>query len=82
MHEELRTFFVVSLGGLLLTVNLAYVFLNSLLPWLLSLTGLAAAHLNAEFISHVAAVGIVALYSFTAHKLFSFGKGFRHFLRR
>jgi len=71
LHKELLTFFLVSLGGLLLTVAL-----SNLLRGLL-LTRLPDA-VNPELAAHAVAVGLVALYSFTAHKLFSFGRGIRN----
>ncbi len=79
---EMGTFFIVSMGGLLLTVALAYLFRIGILPRLLALQGVSVyvpAGLSVEMLSHVLAVGLVTVYSFSCHKLFSFGKGFRYY---
>jgi len=74
---QIRTFLFVSLGGLLLTVVLSGLFRAAILPRLLPVP----AGIDLELSAHLAAVALVALYSFTAHKLFSFGRGIRFFLR-
>ena len=78
LEAELRTFFLVSIGGLLLTVTLSHLLRDVLLPWLLEASIpilITRADINLDLAGHVAAVGLVAFYSFVAHKLFSFGHG-------
>ena len=78
ISDEMRTFFLVSLGGLFLTVSLASALRNFLLPWALDIGWIGIVtqeHVNQEAISHLVAVGLVAGYSFFAHKYLSFGKG-------
>lgn len=85
VSAEIGNFFVVSMGGLLLTVGLAYLFRIGIVPRLLRLQAVAArvpAGLSVEMSSHVLAVGLVTLYSFSCHKLFSFGKGFAYYVSR
>lgn len=82
-RTELAAFFVVSMGGLLLTVALAYLVRTAVLPGLLAVPAIAAqipAGLSVDMLSHVLAVGLVTIYSFSCHKLFSFGKGFRYYV--
>ena len=79
LGDEMRTFLIVALGGLALTVGLSTLFRDWLLPWL---TGLLVPEawrdaLNLELIAHVGAVGLVAFYSFLGHKYLSFGLGIR-----
>jgi len=77
VQHEMRTFFIVSLGGLLLTVALTYLLRSAVFAALVSLTSLAdlmPAALTPDLIGHFAAVGCVGFYSFACHKLFSFGK--------
>ena len=80
VHHGVRTFFVVSLGGLVLTVALSWLLRSSLMPAVVAVPWVAArlpSAVNAEMLSHLVAVGCVAFYSFTCHKLFSFGRGLR-----
>ncbi len=83
VQRDVVTFAIVSLGGLSLTVALAYVFRVTLVPILLS-TPFVAGHmpraLSCEMLSHYSAIFSVTLYSFAFHKLFSFGKGIRYYL--
>lgn len=86
LHQEIRTFTVVSLGGLVLTVLIAAGLRASLMPVLLPalraegpLGRLAA---DPEAASHFLAIGLVTFYSFTCHRLFTFDKGISHRLRR
>jgi len=70
--QEARTFIVVALIGLLLTIVLATLFVFIMQKMSLGL------QLNIiETVSHVASVGIVAIYSFFAHKYLTFRKGIR-----
>ena len=77
--SELRTFIVVALIGLLLTVALATGFRDSFAPYIAGLVvgqGWAPA-LSAETTAQVMAVAIVAVYSFLGHKWFTFDRGIR-----
>ncbi|MBJ3763665.1 GtrA family protein [Maribius pontilimi] len=67
-QDELRDFFLVSLGGLLLTTLLAQAIWSGL-----RVTSLAeGAPVPTQSLAHVAAVGLTAFYSFFAHKHISF----------
>jgi putative flippase GtrA len=80
---QLRTFVLVALGGVALTgafASAALALATMLaLPARIELAGLS---LGADFLAHVAAVGLVTFYSFTAHSLMSFNAGLRAFLLR
>lgn len=80
---QLRTFAVVSLGGVTLTSLIAYG-LVGLASWvgLSSAVHVAGFALQVGFIAHVAAVGLVTFYSFAAHSAFSFNVGLRTRLMR
>ena len=83
VYREMRTFLVVSLGGLILTVTLSYVFRNTAVAGLMSIKWVAAripAGVTTDMLSHFVAVGLVTFYSFACHKLFSFGPGSRNVL--
>ncbi|NEV63257.1 GtrA family protein [Thiorhodococcus minor] len=84
LHDELRTFLIVSLVGLVLTVAVSSELRDSLLPALLARlpSGASLGQINIEVLAHVGAVGIVAGYSFLAHKFLSFGHGIRQALLR
>ena len=76
LHQEFRTFFIVAVLGLLLTNLFSYM--------LVYIIGAYFPAIKPEFletVSHVLAVGIVSLYSFLAHKYFSFKKGLRQGFR-
>jgi putative flippase GtrA len=86
VHQEVRTFVVVSLGGLLLTVVLAAALRAYVTPGLVGLLpadgGLARLAGDLEASSHFLAIGLVTFYSFTFHRLCTFDRGLRHHLRR
>lgn len=67
-QEELRDFFIVSIGGLILTTLLAQLFLS----WLSGVGPMVRGLVTPPAVSHVLAVGVTAFYSFLAHKHFSF----------
>ncbi|MDU8928285.1 GtrA family protein [Alisedimentitalea sp. MJ-SS2] len=67
-QEELRDFFLVSLGGLALTTALAHLFLNGLRVQFTVMS----LPVSLELAAHVMAVAVTAFYSFFAHKHFSF----------
>lgn len=86
MHQEVRTFVAVSLGGLVLTVLLAaglraYV-TPGLVGWLPADGALGWLAGDLEASSHFLAIGLVTFYSFTLHRLCTFDRGIRHHLRR
>lgn len=68
--QELRDFFLVSMGGLILTTSLAWVFRQALAEAAVMLS--VPPPLRAETLAHGAAVGVTAIYSFLAHKFVSF----------
>lgn len=76
MLSQLRTFFTVAVFGVLLTSVISSGTLSLLvrMPELALSEGLK---LSKEFAAHVFAVGVVSVYSFAAHKLFSFNVGLR-----
>jgi len=76
--HELRTFFMIAFGGLLLTniIAIAIVFL------LMHIISLAGQRQLIETVAHITAVGITAIYSFFGHKYFTFQNGIRIGLRR
>jgi len=85
MHQEVRTFVVVSLGGLALTVLLAAGLRAYVTPGLVAAlpTDGAIGRFagDPEATSHFIAIGLVTFYSFTFHRLFTFGQGLRAGLR-
>jgi len=82
LHQEVRAFLLISLGGLLLTTGLASLLRNGVIPGLIHLAVHEFGDINIELLSHAIAVAFVTFYSFIAHRTISFGKGFRHLLRR
>ena len=75
---EIRTFLVVALIGLLLTVVLAAALRNALGPYIPELSGAGLVPIpSAETTAQIMAVGIVAVYSFLSHKWFTFARGIR-----
>ncbi len=72
MRSEAPDFLLVSLGGLGLTTGLAVGFAASL-PALFGQEALFG--IPVETVSHIAAVGLTAIYSFLAHKYISFRRG-------
>ena len=77
--SELRTFVVVALIGLLLTVALAAGFRSTLAPYIAELVARAGwlPALSAETTAQVMAVAMVAVYSFLGHKWLTFARGIR-----
>lgn len=66
---ELRDFFGVSIGGLVITTSLATIFNAGPAEQVAR-----AIPLQPESLAHIAAVGLTAIYSFIAHKRISFRK--------
>jgi putative flippase GtrA len=76
--SELRTFGVVALVGLLLTVALAAALRGTLAPVLADFVGRSGLHVpSADAVAQVMAIGTVAIYSFMAHKWLTFAHGIR-----
>ncbi|MGC9370878.1 MAG: GtrA family protein [Paracoccaceae bacterium] len=71
-HREIVDFFLVSVGGLVLTSTLAQLFFFHAPGVLRSLAALAPVSPAAETLAHVLAVGLTAIYSFLAHRYISF----------
>ena len=69
VRSELRDFLLVSLGGLSLTTGVSYLLITSGRS---IMHFVSAGILPAETIAHMVAVGMVAIYSFFAHKYVSF----------
>ncbi|MFD1343074.1 GtrA family protein [Litorisediminicola beolgyonensis] len=70
---ELRDFFGVSIGGLVITTALATLINRSLTE-----LGAEFVPLGTESFAHICAVGLTAIYSFIAHKRISFRKAESH----
>jgi putative flippase GtrA len=77
--SEIRTFSVVAVIGLLLTVAFAAGFRISFAPYITELVVRQhwAPALSTETTAQVMAVAIVAVYSFLGHKWFTFNRGIR-----
>jgi putative flippase GtrA len=77
--SELRTFVVVALIGLLLTVALAASFRSTLAPYIAELVARAGSlpAPSIETTGQVMAVATVAVYSFLGHKWLTFARGIR-----
>jgi putative flippase GtrA len=79
---QFRTFCVVAAGGILLTA----MFSTAMLAFLQSVgaaqsLALGPLPLSPDFIAHFCAVGFVTLYSYAAHKCFTFNVGIRRRVR-
>ena len=72
--EEYRMFFLVSIGGLLLTTAIAQSLFVGAHGILISMSDLAPIDLRPETLSHLLAIGTTAFYSFFAHRYLSFGR--------
>lgn len=72
MSREATDFFLVSIGGLLLTTGLAQFLYSRAGEQVLMVREALALPFPPETISHVVAVGLTGVYSFTTHKYFSF----------
>ena len=76
---EIRTFLVVALIGLLLTLALATIFRRTLAPYIAELVARAGsiAAPSVETTAQIMAVATVVVYSFLGHKWLTFGLGIR-----
>jgi putative flippase GtrA len=75
---QFRTFCIVAAGGILLTA----LFSTALLSLLHSMSPALASPrwrlgMSPDFVSHFCAIGLVTLYSYAAHKCFTFNVGIR-----
>ena len=80
---QLRTFTVVSVGGVILTAIVAQCLM--ILATTFALTEpfqVGPAAIDPEFAAHIMATGAVMFYSFTAHSAFSFNVGLRRGIAR
>lgn len=71
--QEMRTYLVVNLSGLLLTTGLSHLFLLLLSAWLVEIS----TRTQLETVSHITAVGLTGIYSFFGHKYFTYQYGLR-----
>ena len=85
-HQEVRTFFVVSLGGLLLAVIIASGLRAGPIPWAAEVLDgaplLGPLLAQSEASAHALAIGLVAFYSFACHKFLTFDQGITAALKR
>lgn len=75
--QQLRSFFLVSGGGVLLTALLSEINLWAIGLFARNAIQIDAVSINAPAVANVLAVGMVAVYSFPAHKFVSFNVGLR-----
>jgi putative flippase GtrA len=81
MGQEMGRFFVVSLGGLVLTIIVAQFVRACLFPIVLSsdtVAQLVPPFVTVEALSHASAILLVAVYSFTCHHAYSFARSGHH----
>ncbi|WP_086469762.1 GtrA family protein [Devosia lucknowensis] len=76
-HQQFLTFFAVSLSTAMLRLAIAYGLVSLLSLALFAPLLILPVSLPAERLAHLGAVGIVTIYSFLAHRHFSFAGGFR-----
>lgn len=72
--NELRTFILVALFGLLLTNFFSYLLLAGFTRFQINF----GRFVSVQTAAHILAVGLVSVYSFFAHKYFTYKKGFRY----
>jgi len=80
--DQFRTFCAISGVGVLLTSLAATLLRSGLQHFVGAELGLGGMAISPEFAAHVAAVGLVVLYSYPAHKAISFNVGLRARLRQ
>lgn len=80
-HQQMLTFFVISLTTLALKLIVAFALLNLFLLAALPLADLLPIPAVESRLAQFGAMGMVAIYSFFAHKHISFGGGFRALAR-
>lgn len=80
--EQFRTFCVIAIIGIMLTVAIADALLRLVTECGITELSLPLGHVvSMRFAMHVCAVGIVTFYSYAAHRYFSFNVGIRSRLR-
>ena len=72
MRDEISMFFLVSIGGLLLTTGLAHGLYVGAPDFLALISSLGPTPIGAETLAHLIAIGVTAFYSFFAHRDLSF----------
>lgn len=76
--KEMRTFIVVALIGLGITIFLSMVFIRLIETWRLPILS----DKNIKTVAHISAVGITAIYSFVCHKYLTYRGGIRIAIRK
>ncbi|OSQ44335.1 GtrA family protein [Marivita geojedonensis] len=71
-REEIRVFFFVSIGGLLLTTSIAQSLFTGAAGALTTVSRHLPVQLQPETLAHLVAIGLTAFYSFFAHRDLSF----------
>jgi len=80
--SQFTTFCIVSFGGVVLTAALSVGLLSLWTGHVGPAVHIAGLSIDAKFAAHTAAVALVVLYSFPAHKNLSFNGGIRAWLQR
>jgi putative flippase GtrA len=80
--DQFRTFCAIAGIGVLLTSLAATLLRSGLQHFVGTELGLGGTAISAKFAAHVAAVGLVVVYSYPAHKAISFNVGLRARLRQ
>ncbi|MCI2400427.1 GtrA family protein [Aliiroseovarius subalbicans] len=71
-RDEVSVFFLVSIGGLLLTTGIAHSVFFGAPAFLQQVSTLMPGKLSPETLAHVIGIGMTAVYSFFAHRDISF----------
>jgi len=79
---QLRTFIIISLSTLALRLVVAFCFVATFSSLAIIDFGVSAEMAPTERVAQVFAMGVVAVYSYFAHKHISFSGGIRRWLRR
>ncbi|MDD4702442.1 MAG: GtrA family protein [Desulfovibrio sp.] len=82
LSQQFGTFLVVASIGTLLTAVVAHFSMQLLLFFEIEDIALAGFAVSSQFFAHVFSVGVITVYSFIAHKYFSFNVGIRNQLRK
>ena len=82
LSQQFGTFLVVAFIGTLLTAVVAHFSMQLLLFFGIEDIALTGFAVSSQFVAHVFSVGLITIYSFIAHKYFSFNVGIRNQLRR
>lgn len=82
LSQQFGTFLVVATIGTVLTAIVAHFSMQLLLFFEIEDVALAGFAVSSQFVAHVFSVGVITVYSFIAHKYFSFNVGIRSQVRR